>query len=266
MNNEKFPSPTYQARFGGINRLYGNDAVQLFHHSHIAVVGIGGVGSWAAEALARSGIGTITLIDMDEVCVTNTNRQVHALHNTVGEMKTDVMKARILDINPECDVNVIEDFVSLENVKALPWETWDGIIEATDSAAVKAAIIYQSKRHKKIIITTGAAGGKKDPTAIQIVDICRTTNDPLAAKVRNLLRRHYGFSKNKRHYSIPCVYSVEKMQYPQADGSVCQTKSHMENVRLDCSGGFGAATMVTATFGFAATNKVMEKLLFKAKA
>ena len=258
----------YQDRFGGIGRLYGQSALETLQEAHVCVVGIGGVGSWAAEALARTGIGAITLIDMDDICVTNTNRQVHTHVNTVGELKVEAMAERIRAINPECNVTPVMDFITRDNMPKYLTNDLDFVVDCIDSVASKAAMIGYCARNKIKIITTGAAGGQLDPTMVTVGDLNKTFNDPLARKVRSMLRRHYGFSRNpKRTYSVPCVYSQEQLKYPKPDGSVCQQKSVMEgSTRLDCASGFGAATMVTATFGFAAASKVIEKLLAKAKA
>lgn len=259
------PSEAYLQRFGGIARLYGEAALLAFARAHVVVVGIGGVGTWVAEALARSGVGEITLIDMDDICITNTNRQLHALHSTIGQQKIDVMAARLLDINPEIKVNAIDEFLETDNLSQLIPATADAVIDAIDAAYVKAALISHCKRHKQIILTVGSAGGKLDPRLITSGDLSRTTNDPLLAKTRNTLRRHYNFTRNtKRVFSVEAVYSSEQMTYPAADGNTCQTKSGLEaGTRLDCSGGFGAVTMVTATFGFVAVSRTLDRLLQK---
>lgn len=254
-------TPEYLDRFGGIGRLYGVLGLERLCVAHVCVVGIGGVGSWAAEALARSGLGAITLIDMDDICVTNTNRQSHALSNTVGQLKVDVVAERILAINPECQVQAKMQFVTEKNMSELI-QGFDYVIDCIDSVKSKAALIAHCKRNKIRVVTTGAAGGQIDPSQIQITDLNKTTNDPLARKVRSILRREYGFSRNtSRNYSIPCVYSTEQLKYPQPDGTVCANKSFVgESTRLDCSSGFGAATMVTGTFGFIAASRVVQRI------
>ena len=202
-------NPDYLDRFGGIGRLYGRAGLQRLHDAHVCVIGIGGVGSWAAEALARSGIGTITLIDMDDICVTNTNRQIHALNGTVGQLKTDVVAERLRAINPQCDVRPVMAFVTTNNLNELIHSGFDYVIDCIDSVKSKAALIAHCKRRKIRIVTTGAAGGQIDPTQIQIGDLNKTFNDPLARKVRSLLRREYHFSRNpSRNYSVPCVFSA----------------------------------------------------------
>lgn len=259
-------SDSFQQRFGGTQRLYGIDGVKLFRQANICVIGIGGVGSWAAEALARSAIGQITLIDLDDICITNTNRQIHALEGTIGEPKVDVMAERIRQINPECRVETIDDFITLENIPELVGNQFSYVIDCIDSVKEKAALIAHCKRNKIPVITVGGAGGQTDPTQISIVDLSKTNHDPLAAKTRSLLRRLYNFSKSGRRFAVDCVYSTEQLVYPQPDGSVCQLKSVTDgNTRLDCSGGFGASTCVTATFGFVAVSRVLQKMLERAE-
>ncbi len=160
-------SDAWRQRFGGTARLYGEKALQLFADAHVCVVGIGGVGSWAAEALARTGIGAITLIDMDDVCVTNTNRQIHALRDNVGLAKSEVMAERIRLINPECRVTVIDDFVTADNVAEYMSKGYSYVIDAIDSVRPKAALIAYCRRYKVPLVTTGGAGGQIDPTQIR---------------------------------------------------------------------------------------------------
>lgn len=258
----------YQLRFGGIARLYGQSGAKVIQQSHICVIGIGGVGSWAAEALARSGIGEITLIDLDDICTTNINRQIHALTNTVGESKVDVMAERIKQINPECKVNCIEDFVTADNLFELMSKGYNYVIDAIDSVKIKTAIIAHCKRNKLPIITIGGAGGQSDPSQIQLTDLSQTYQDPLLSKVRNQLRREYNFTRNtKRKFGIEAVFSSEQLMYPDESGEVCHAKQTQEGtMRLDCSGGFGAATHVTASFAFFAVGKVINKLIKKKSA
>lgn len=255
---------SYSDRFSGIARLYGVEALERFRQTKVAVIGIGGVGSWIAEALARSGFENLYLIDMDDICVTNTNRQIHTLKQTVGQLKVEAMAERLKGINPEIQVQPVMDFLTKDNIADL-LSDMDFVVDAIDSVKVKAALLAWCKRNKMPVVTTGAAGGQTDPTQITIGDLNKTYNDPLAKKVRSLLRREYNFSRNeKRTYGIPCVFSTEQLKYPQPDGTVCQQKSFNDGaVKLDCSGGFGAATMVTATFGLVAASKVAEKIAKK---
>ncbi len=257
----------FHFRFGGIERLYGRRALERFRHAHIAIVGLGGVGSWAAEALARSGIGTLTLIDMDDICVSNTNRQLHALTGQYGRTKTDAMAERLLSINPEADIRVHFGFLNTKNVSELITTEMSGVVDAIDSVKAKAGLIAHCQRRKIPLVCAGGAGGQMDPTQIRVSDLSKTTQDPLLAKVRNLLRREYGFSRNpKRRFGIEAVYSLEQLTYPAGDGEVCLQKPATEGpVRLDCATGFGAASPVTASFGFFASARLLARLARKAE-
>lgn len=259
-------SDAYLHRFAGIARLYGNKALPAFASAHVCVIGIGGVGSWVAEALARSGIGQLTLIDLDDICVSNTNRQIHALSSTVGKDKVSVMAERVRDINPECQVQQIEDFISTDNLRQLLTNNFSYVVDCIDSIKSKTALIAYCKRNKIPLVTIGGAGGQLDPTQITLGDLAMTTNDPLLAKVRNNLRRDYNYSRNvKRRFGIDAVYSTEQLKYPQPDGSVCGAKSASDGaMRLDCSSGFGAVTVVTASFAFVAVARVLKKIAEKA--
>ncbi|RMN25882.1 ThiF protein [Pseudomonas coronafaciens pv. atropurpurea] len=254
---------TDDPRFAGIARLYGIEGLARLRAAHVAVVGIGGVGSWAAEAMARSGVGEISLFDMDDVCVSNSNRQLHALDSTVGRPKVEVMAERIRGINPDCVVHAVTDFVTRDTMAECITQDMDFVIDCIDSVNAKAALISWCKRRKIQMVTTGGAGGQIDPTLIQIADLNRTFNDPLASKVRSTLRRDYGFSRTpNRHYSVPCVFSTEQLRYPKPDGSICLEKKFVgDGVKLDCAGGFGAVMMVTATFGMVAATRAVDKLV-----
>ena len=250
----------YEQRFGGIGRLYGTSVLERLRQAHICVIGIGGVGSWAVEALARSGIGKVTLIDMDDICVTNINRQIHALSGNIGKLKTEVMKERVKLINLECEVQVIDDFISAENLAEYLNRNYDYVIDAIDNVKTKAALIAYCKRNKIKVITIGGAGGQTDPSQIRIADLSKPVQDPLLAKVRSVLRKNYNFSQNpKRKFGIDCIFSTQPLIFPQTEGE-CAVSATM-----NCANGFGAATMITATFGFFAVSRVIDKLLAKAE-
>jgi len=264
----------YSLRFGGIARLYGQHGAQTLQNSHFCVIGIGGVGSWVAEALARNGLGKITLIDLDDICITNINRQIHALTSTVGESKVEVMSERIKQINPDCLVRVIEDFITVENLTELLAKNYDYVIDAIDSVDIKTRLIAHCKRNKLPIITIGGAGGQVDPSKIAIADLSKTYQDPLLAKVKNQLRREFNFPRadiakaSKRKFSIDAVFSTEQLRYPSEMGEVCLAKPEVTDgnkgaMKLDCSSGFGATTHVTATFAFFAVGRAIDKLLKK---
>ena len=257
-------NPTDDQRFGGIARLYGQHALMALHNAHMVVVGLGGVGSWAAEALARSGIGTLTLIELDDICITNTNRQLHTLSSSIGQQKNATLSTRLLDINPNITLISHEDFLTQKNITKLILPEHHVIIDAIDSSAVKAALAAHCSYHKQRLVMAGSSGGKTNPACIQCSDLGLSEADPLLAKVRNILYRHYNFarSRKKRKFRIDAIYSTEPMQYPQADGSVCRQKTGLQDgVKLDCAAGFGSATMVTGSFGFVAAAKAIERYL-----
>lgn len=246
----------YKQRFGGIGRLYTPEGLARLRQAHICVIGIGGVGSWVVEALARSGIGKITMIDMDDICVTNINRQIHAMTGNIGQLKTEVMRDRVALINPECDVQIIDDFLTQENLAEYLIGGYDYVIDAIDNVKTKAALIAYCKRHKIPVITIGGAGGQTDPTQIQIADLTKTIQDPLMSKVRSTLRKDYHFSQNpKRKFGVDCVFSTQPLIFPK------MSEGCAVSATMNCANGFGAATMVTATFGFFAVSRVIEKLL-----
>nr|WP_196138564.1 tRNA cyclic N6-threonylcarbamoyladenosine(37) synthase TcdA [Aliikangiella sp. G2MR2-5] len=255
-------NPAKDERFGGTRRLYGSKAIQKLTDSHVVVVGIGGVGSWIVEALARTSIGKLTLIDLDDICVTNTNRQIHAMQGNIGKLKVEAMAERVRAINPGCDVDPVADFISEKNQAELLSMKPDFVVDAIDSVPAKVALIAYCKRNKIKIISIGGAGGQTDPLKITVGDLSRTIQDPLAAKVRSELRRKHQFSKNpKRKFGVECVYSTEQLVYPTPEGETCQQKQFVDgSVKLDCSGGLGAAVSVTATFGMVAASRVIDKL------
>lgn len=255
-------------RFGGIARLYGPGALAAFEHAHVAVIGIGGVGSWVAEALARSAIGTLTLIDLDNVAESNTNRQIHALDGNYGKPKVDAMAERIALIDRACDVRCIEDFVDPENFDALLGGGFDYVVDAIDSVRTKTALIAWCLKRGQPLITVGGAGGQLDPTRIRIDDLALTIQDPLLSKVRAQLRKQHGFPRGpKAKFKVSAVYSDEPLIYPEA--AVCDmddvaqhlstAPGHAGPVGLNCAG-FGSSVCVTASFGFAAAAHVLRVL------
>lgn len=248
-------------KFSGIGRVYGDAALNRFAQQHVAVIGLGGVGSWAVEALARSGVGGLTLIDLDDVCVTNINRQLPALTTTVGQLKTTVLAERVKAINPACEVRVIDDFLAAENLAEYLGEPVTGVLDAIDSVNVKAALIAWCKRRKLPLVVCGGAGGQVDPGQVTSTDLAKATQDPLLAKVRSMLRRDYNFSRNpSRSFGVKAVYSTEQLRYPQGDGRWSHAKPGSGSMRMDCSTGFGAAMPVTCTFAMHAVALLLEKL------
>lgn len=258
-------SEAYLQRFGGIARLYGQAALTALAQAHFVVIGLGGVGTWTAEALARSGVGELTLIELDDVCVTNTNRQLHALKSQIGQSKNQVLSERLQDINPEIVIHSIEDYLDKDNLQELIGRQHHVVIDAMDAAHIKAALVAYCLAIKVRLITVGSSGGKRDLQQIKVDDLGRSTADPMLAKIRTQLYRHHNFARDKnRKFRVDAVYSTEQMVYPKPDGSVCQIKQALaEGVKLDCAGGFGSAVMVTGTFGFLAASKAIERYLEK---
>ena len=247
-------------RFGGIARLYGHGGVERFAAAHVAVIGIGGVGSWAVEALARSALGALTLFDLDHIAESNVNRQLHALEGAFGKAKVVAMAQRVSAINPACRVTPVEAFVEADSLQPVIEGGFDYVMDCIDNFRVKAALIAACRRHRIPILTLGGAGGRTDPTLIRRGDLSRSEQDPLLSKTRKLLRREYGFPGNpKRRFEVPCVYSLERLRYPGADGAVCLDRPAAMEGSLNC-GGFGSVMTVTASFGLVAVSHVLAKL------
>jgi len=245
-----------------LQRVYGDASVQHLPELRIAVVGVGGVGSWAVEALARTGVGHLTLIDHDDVTVSNINRQIPALDSTVGQAKVAVLKDRIRDINPSCDVAAEEDFLVEKNLEHYLMRDFDMVIDAIDNIRFKAAMINYCRRQKVPIVTTGGAGGRTNPLAVSVADLSRTWNDALAAKVRSRLRANYGYTKNpKRRFGVDCVFSTEQPVYPDGGGEITHQKPGVPGVRLDCASGYGSTSFVTGSFGLVAASHAVSKSL-----
>ena len=255
-------------RFGGVDRLYGRGALARFAAAHVCVVGIGGVGSWAVEALARSGVGRLTLIDADDLCVSNSNRQLPALEGQFGRSKVAAMAERCRAINPTIGVIEIASFLTPSNMAALLEGGFDLVLDACDSFRTKVELIAWCRRRKQAIVTVGSAGGRTDPTQVRVRDLSRTEHDAMLSLIRKKLRGEFNFPKNRdRYFGVPAVYSLENVRYPQADGSVCGIRPRLDPdaaLRLDCGAGLGAATHITGTFAFAAVGKMLEMLLKKA--
>ncbi|MFC3626548.1 ThiF family adenylyltransferase [Vogesella amnigena] len=250
-----------QRRFGGIARLYGDEALQRFAAANVCIIGVGGVGSWAVEALARSGIGRLTLIDLDNIAESNTNRQLPALDPNFGMAKVTALAERVRAINPACVVTEVEDFVTEENLAAMLGQGFDYIIDCIDSLRVKTAIAAWCVRRRQKLIVSGGAGGQMDPSRIAIADLSAVTDDPLLSKLRYNLRRHHGFAREPgKKMGVSCVYSTEQLVYPQAEA--CEVGEVRGPQGLSCAG-FGASMVVTASFGLFAAGRVLEDLAGK---
>lgn len=248
-------------RFGGIERLYGKGSLDRLQAAHVAVIGLGGIGSWAAEALARSGIGALTLIDLDDVCVTNVNRQIHALESTVGKSKARAMADRLEQVNPELVVRIEETYFNHTNAEALLDRGFDFIVDAIDSTHDKCLLVSECYHRGQGLVVSGGAGGKCDPAQVGACDLRDATNDPLLKRVRRKLRQEYGFSRDlTKPFGIPTVFSAENPVFPWSDGSVCTKPEPGESLKLDCASGFGTASFLTGTLGFAAASVVVGAL------
>lgn len=252
------PTADEERRFGGLARLYGAEGAQRIRAAHVAVVGIGGVGSWAAEALARSGVAALTLIDLDHVAESNVNRQVHALTATLGQAKVEAMRARIAQIHPGCTVHGVEDFVAPDNWPGLLPQPVHAVIDACDHVAAKVAMAAWALQRGATLVTVGAAGGKRHGERVELADIAEATHDPLLAQLRYRLRRHHGAPTGGRRIGVPAVFSREAVQMPQA----CDAPASVDG-SLNCHG-YGSSVGVTATFGLCAAGWVLDQLAQKA--
>ena len=251
----------FETRFGGIARLYGKSGLDKLRAAHVCVVGIGGVGTWAAEALARSGVGALTLVDLDEVCVTNTNRQLHALTETVGRAKVGVMAERIRAINPECRVTAEQKFFNEQSATELLAPKIDFVLDAIDGVTNKVLLLAGCREKNLPVVSCGGAGGRRDGTQVRTADLAKVTHDRLLAEVRKKLRREFHFPADGSAMGIACVFSAEPPVFAQPDGSVCENRAAVEDgTRLNCNGGLGSATFVTGAFGFAAAGLVVRKI------
>lgn len=256
-------------RFGGIERLYGKGALAAFIQSHIVLIGLGGVGSWAAEALVRSGIGQITLIDLDDICITNTNRQLHALNKNIGKMKTQAMKERLAEINPECKIITIDDFFTIDSADIILNQSLkiDFVIDAIDSLNNKALLVQECLKRNIPLVVTGGAAGKIDFTKIKLADLGLAENDSLLALLRKKLRQEGIFPKimgggtrrknNRPLLNVPCIYSDEEPIIPALEEGICK------NLKLDCDTGMGSVSHITGAFGLMAAGVALNFLAIK---
>ena len=250
----------YKARFGGIRRLLSGEGLERLRRAHVCVVGIGGVGSWAVEALARSGIGRLTLIDLDDVCISNVNRQLHAVEGEFGKPKVDVTARRVHAINPECQVNAVQSLLTRANASELLSPSFDYVLDAIDSPSKKCLLITIAKSRGIPVVTTGAAAGRTDPTQVRVSDLAFTSHDRLLQEVRKKLRARDGFPRGVEPFNVPCVHSPEPPVFARKDGTVCVRPEPAMDLRIDCQTGFGTASFVTGAFGFAAAGYIVRSL------
>ncbi len=254
-------APAYLERFGGLARLYGGVALPRLYTASVCVVGLGGVGSWTVEALARSGVGALTLVDLDDVCITNTNRQLPAIADHYGRPKADVLAERILAINPECRVVVRKEFFLASTAESLLGAGFSCVVDAIDNVTNKALLLAECTQRRLPCVTVGGAGGKRDVTRLRAGDLGDSQGDDLLRLVRKKLRRDHGFARGEHNlYGIRCVYSSERPLFPWADGTCAATPEPGSSLKLDCASGFGTASFVTGAFGLAVAGEVVQGL------
>ena len=249
-------APDLERRFGGLRRLYGEAGYARIRAARFAIVGLGGVGSWAAEALARSGVAALTLIDLDHVAESNINRQVQAVGATLGQSKVQALRERIADIHPECEVTGVEDFVDADNWPMLLPQPVDAVIDACDQVRAKAAIAAWALHSGSTLLIAGAAGGKRQPHAVQVEDLGLVTHDALLAALRQRLRKHHGAARSGK-IGLRCVFSREAVAAPDASCGIDGTGAGMTDGSLNCRG-YGSSVGVTATFGMVAASLALE--------
>lgn len=248
----------YEARFGGVKRLFGAHGQECLGRAHVCVVGVGGVGSWAVEALARTGIGALTLVDFDEICISNVNRQLHAVTGEFGKPKVTVLSERVRLIQPDCEVRPLQTQFMESTAGAILAASYDAVLDAIDRPRLKAVLIAGCRERGLNIVSAGGAGGRRDPTHICVEDLACVTHDRLLQVTRTTLRADHGFPRGpKKKFGVRCVYSPEAQVFPAKDGSVCPTPETGVNLRLDCRSGYGTACFVTGAFGFVAAAEIV---------
>lgn len=255
----------YFHRFGGVARLYGRRGLARLSKARVAVVGIGGVGSWAVESLVRSGVGRLTLVDLDDICVTNVNRQLHALDGQLGRSKTAVMAERARAIHPGCEITEVAAFFTARTAAEILDAGFDAVLDAIDTTPHKSLLLAECHRRKLLVVTCGGAGGRRDPTRIRVADLAFSGKDPLLGQVRKSLRADHGFPKvpqgsNPTAFGIEAVFSDEPPVFVQCDGEVAPERPADGAARLNCTTGLGTAAHVTACFGLIAAGRIVERI------
>lgn len=253
----------YEQRFSGVQRLYGTTGLARLRAAHVCVIGIGGVGSWSVEVLARSGVGAITLVDLDDICVSNINRQIHSLTAQIGHAKVEAMAQRVRGISADCVVQPRLEFFTEATAEKILSTRYDCVLDAIDSVANKSRLIAHCHQKKIPIVTCGGAGGRRDPTALRVADLSLASHDRLLKTVRVELRKTHGFPRGDGKFGVEAVYSTERSKFPQPDGSICESRTETEggSLRLNCESGFGTAAFVTGAFGLVAASVVVRRLV-----
>lgn len=251
---------SYEARFGGIARLFGRSGMEKLRAAHVAVIGLGGVGSWATEALARSGVGALTLVDLDDVCIGNTNRQLHALDGEFGRPKVEVLTRRVRAINPECIVHPCQSFFTRTTASDILKTRFDFVLDAIDSPSKKCLLVARCRELHIPVIVTGASAGKRDLLAVRVKDLAFSSHDRLLQEVRKKLRARDGFPRQQQPFGVLCVYSDEPPVFATPDGAITTERDQVQDLRLDCSSGLGTASFVTGTFGLVAAGQIVRQI------
>ena len=251
----------FERRFGAIGRLYGKEGLDRLRRGHVCVVGLGGVGSWAVEALARSGVGQLTLVDLDDVCISNVNRQLHALAGELGKPKVQVMARRVEAINPECEVHPLQAFFLKSNADEILGGGFDYVLDAFDSPSRKCVLIAKCRDRAIPVITSGAAAGRRDPTAVEVTDLAFSSHDRLLQEVRSMLRTRHGFPRGKTAFDVECVLSREPAVCPTQGGAPFRGLRTDQDLRVDCDTGYGTASFVTGTFGLVAAARIVQRIV-----
>lgn len=255
---------SYLDRFSGVGRLFGRAAMDRLRAAHVCVVGVGGVGSWTVEALARCGVGALTLIDLDDVCISNVNRQLPALDGMIGRPKVEVLAERVRAINPECRVAALQEFFTQASAERLLEAHFDFVIDAIDKMSNKALLIAEARKRGRPVLTVGGAAGKRDATQIRSGDLGEASNDELLRQVRKKLRRDHGFlpgkARGRTALGVRCVWSEEPPVFPWKNGTCSAEREPGSEVALDCENGLGSAVFVTGAFGLAAAGEVVRAI------
>jgi len=250
-------TPDYNARFIGVERLFGSQGLQRLRSAHVLIIGLGGVGSWVAESLVRSGVGQLTLMDYDEICVSNSNRQVHTLSSTLGRLKVSVLSERLNAINPEVQIHQVASRFDETTAELVLNQPITAVVDAIDSLKFKCLLLAKCKVKNIYVVSVGSSGGRADPTQIRVDDLYKTGNDPLLQQTRKKLRRHFDFPNNRKKrmtVGIPCVYSIEPQVHPPG----CETPTRGP---LNCGAGFGSVSFVTGTMGLHAASLVVRSII-----
>lgn len=244
----------FQKRFSGVGSLLGEEALENLKNSHFLIIGLGGVGTWTVESLARSGVGKFTLVDLDDICVSNTNRQIHALEGSYGEMKAEALAKRVKLINPDCEVEVVLSYFNQKSAEKILSKDYSLVVDAIDSVEDKCLLLNECFKRKLKVVTVGGAGGKVDPTKITVAELSKTKQDMLLKGVRKKLKRDYHYPLGRGKAKVKAVYSYE----PSKKFEVCDIQ---KNVKLDCNGGLGTTTYMTGIFGFMLSHIAIEEFL-----